>query len=366
MINLKKEHLKINMRRALIIILLLASLLFVGLVHGTTESVSLNVLNSTLSINQILFMNVTVISPNSSNFSIFLNSAKILSENVTANHRTPIEIKYNVGNMQYGTYKVELISSLLSSPMYSNKTLYIEPYANFSFDDTPTLVYVYNNSAILAIHIYDNGNTPLNISWKLPFNANTSISLTNFHQTFQILPSQNETLIINVTTKSPNVTLTFPFSAEFNQTYISKNISISLIKPVINLKFNSSGNIGKTSNSSYYSLSFMNGNDVPINLSFEFLLYINGSPFTYNTWRIIYPGQDKVNISLPLNSVVASVNVMYKGANGQEVKQEVFSAPTSQLNIGSPLNSSELLFIILSIAIILIIIIVYIKLRKKL
>ncbi len=161
------------------------------------------------------------------------------------------------------------------------------------------------------------------------------------------------------------MTLSFPFSAEFNRTYINKTINISFIKPQIDIKFNESGIVGRSKNNTFYSLSFINDNNVPINLSFSFLLYINGNPFTYNTWRLIYPGQDTVNISLPYGSNIANVNITYINGNGQVTKQNIFSKEVIPTQNSQGISNSLILFIMLSIAIILISILVYLKLIRK-
>ncbi len=349
------------------IAVLVAVILSVAITKASvTESATLNVINSSVGINQNLLINFSVFSYNSSTYSLSINNKTIDEGVVPGNYAKQISVAYNVTNMMYGNYKVCLDTSILKTPLCSNTSVYIKPYSMFSFDGTESSVFAFNKTAQEEIKVDDTGNTPLNVTWMMPVLNGVYISMQNFKQVFQVEPNQTYLLPMNITITLPNATLDFPFQAKFNGTEINKTLTIKVIHPEISMKFKGNGTMNSTQNYTYYSISFSNGNNVPINVTFRFLLYIDGNPFLYNVTRTIFPGETSIVIPLPKSSTISRVEIFYPSSSGAYINQTLFYKPVSPIQTMGQTSSSVLMYIVLTIVVIALILAIYfIDLRRK-
>ena len=313
-------------------------------------SFSFSVLNSSIGINQNLFFNLSANFPQNANYTIYLNNIILKTGIIAANSPAMQTVAYNITNLPSGSYVPSIKFSALSSKLLSNSTVTVSPAPAFSFLGYSNYVPIFNGSARLLMRVIDSGNTPLNLSWSLPIVTGVAFNLL-FKQTFSLLPSQVFSAPINISvSKTFDKNLNFSFLASYGNHSFRHDYLTSLFAPVINLSFFNTKLSPINSNISAFSANITNGDNLPVNVTFQFLVDIGGNDFYYNKSYMVYPNTSSIAFSIPAGTVLAT-KVLYTGQNGSETNQEIFSQQAPSGISQSDLITSIEYIAILAIAI---------------
>ncbi len=304
-------------------------------VNAVSVGASFRVMNSTLGINQNLFFNISATGfQQNVTYDIYLNNASVTTGLIPANSVGYQIVKYNVTNTLTGNYNASIKFSTLSSriPIYSNITTHIRPHAAFDFPDYSNRTFIVNNSARLSLLVSDIGNTPLAFSWSLPAPTGVYFRLTNYTEIFSLVPSQTLDMPINMTLKGNfSKVLNFSFVAVYSNITIRDNYITTLFTPVINLTFLGNSVATHTGAPDVYSVDVENGDNLPVNVTFEFLLdlssYNGANTFYLNKSYLLSPSTTKVQIDIPNSSQLLEVNVFYVGQDDKLVSEQIFDQP---------------------------------------
>ena len=334
-----------------------------GVSHATGSiHISLNPLNTSLGINQNLYMEVTYSSAINSTYELFLNDTQISSGSFSADQNLTKMIIYNVTDLSYGSYEVCASFSILTEQLCSSSEVYISPYSNIEFKTESTQP-IFNGSASFNLSILDSGNTPLSVYWSIPLINGVYFSVQNYNQHFNIDPNQTYSIPMVIRTNFTKVNVTFPFNASFNGVSFQRDFVLQLFKPVINMSFINKSTESSSGNFTYYVLSFVNDNDVPVNLTATFLLDTAYGEFSLTKSFIIEPNQTYINVTLP-KSTVESVKVSYIGAGGKRFEETVYSAPVSIISQASS-YIGYIFYIVLTIGIVLVVVYLHLRHYKR-
>lgn len=320
------------MKDAQLIVILLVVLSVTLFQAGSVKAVSINAsftaVNGTVGLNQNLFFNISADFPQTVTYTIYMNNESTFSGQIPENFPGYRLIFYNVTNTPFGNYQPSIKFSTLSSPIRSSTITTILAMPSFGFIGYSNYTSYIDNSAKLLIGLVDNGNTPMNFTWTLPLVQGIAFSL-NYRQAFSLLPSQTFKIPMNLTLSSSFArNLNFSFFGTFRNTTLRKDYTTELFSPVINMSFQNGSLEAGTGNTSIYFTQIRNGNNLPVNTTFQFFLNLNGNELYYNRSAIIYPDTNAVNFTLP-RSQLLNVNVYYNSQNGTAVKQQIFSQTTS-------------------------------------
>jgi hypothetical protein len=307
-------------------------------------------MNVTVGLNQNLFFNMSADFPQSVNYTIFLNNISVVSGTIPANTVAYKIIKYNVTNIPTGTYQPSVKLSTLSSQLKYNAVTKILPKQSFTFLGYSNHTSFFNRAGVLDIKVWDNGNTPLNVTWTLPSASGVSFSLV-YQESFSLKPSQVFSIPMNITLASVfSKQLNFSFVSVYQNTSLTKYYVTQLFSPIINMSFFDNIITAGNDNTSIYKVQITNGNNLPVNTTFQFLLDIDGNNFYYNKSYLISTSTTQVNITLP-KSYVLAVNVYYSSQNGSITKQQIFSqAPPSSASSSVLLDIIYVVVLIIGIA----------------
>ncbi len=353
--------------KSLLLLLVLVTVMLVSVndVHATSSlAASFSVLNQTAGLNKVIFFNVSGDFPTNTNYSIYLNNSLAYSAEIPANSSGYNIIKYNVSDIPFGVYQPSIKFELINTRLYPNTSLHVLPESNFEFIGYSGITEVVNNTANITIHIKNTGNTPLNFSWTLPVIKGASLSL-NYNQSFSLSPGDVYSIPIHMAlSKNYQENITFQFNEVFLNKFIVKNYTTSLIKPDINFtiyKINST-TINKTT--MLWSAKLSNSNNIPINVTFEFLLGFNNSRFYYNTSYIVYPYTNNISITLPTSKVLG-VTIFYPSSSLQPVNERIFSnvPPPSVDFLGGVSGSYS--YIALTIGVIVVFILIHLRINRR-
>ena len=352
------------MRPEIVILGVFALFLVVGSAHAASLSASFNALNSSLSINQYEYFNLSAYFPVGTNYTIFLNSTPILYGNLPANYSGYKILHYNVTNIPYGTYYPSVHFSAFNFHLNSTANVYIKPAPDFTFIGDYRTTEISKNYSTIRIGIKNNGNTPLQMNWSLPIFRNISISLT-FNQTFKLNPSSNITIPINLSLqKGYQGNISIPFTGRYQNYSFTKSYGTILIKPVINMSFYNVNVTQINSTRELWVTYIKNYNNVPINLTIQFSLEVNGSTFQYSVPYELSVNATKIEVTLP-KSTVENVKISYESQNLSRVNQNIFTLPkqpssTSLLSIIDTLG-----YVILTVAAIFILILIHLRFNRR-
>jgi hypothetical protein len=352
------------MRLEIVILGAFVLLLFVGSVHATSISASFNALNSSLSINQYEYFNLSAHFPVATNYTVFLNNTPVLYGNLPANYSGYKIIYYNISNMPSGEYYTSIHFSEFNFHLNSTYNVYIKPSPDFTFIGDYKTTEIIKNYSMIRIEIKNNGNTPLKINWSLPIFRNISISLT-FNQTFKLNPGSNKTIPINLSLqKGHQDNISIPFTGVYNGYSFTKTYETTLIKPVINMSFYDVNVTPVNSTRELWVSYIKNYNNVPLNITIQFSLEVNGSTFHYSVPYELNVNTTKIEVILP-KSTVQNVKISYESENLSKVNQNIFTLPkqpssTSILSIIDTLG-----YVILTIAAIFILILIHLRFNRR-
>lgn len=292
--------------------------------NATSLQFSFSVMNRTVQMNQNLFFNVSVSSPASVNYTIYLNSTPVHSGTIPANSTGYAIIKYNVSNRLYGEYSSSAVFSGVSYPIKSDFDTYIAPHPSFSFFNPSNITPFFNGSAKLNITLLDTGNTPLEMTWSIPSISGIDFSL-DYHQSFSIFPSEIYSIPINLSlSQNFQKSLNFSFYGRFKNSTIEGTYSTELFVPAVNLTFLNSTIRRLSDTTLLYAISLDNRDNSPLPITINFLLSINGSSFYYNRSYTLYPENKTIAVEVPYSKIV-SVSVSFLNQYGKPVNEVVYS-----------------------------------------
>ena len=315
---------------ALMVILFLGP----GSTNATSVAASFNAVNASVQMNQNIFFNISAFFSQNVSYAIYLNNSLVSSGTIPANFKGYMLVRYNVSDTLYGTYPSYVKLSTLSSPIKSDTNTTIQPRPSFGLSGISNYTYIFNNTAHIPLNVENNGNTPLDISWALPTASGVLFAL-DYQQAFNLAPGQVFPIPINITLSKPyQPLLNFSFVAGFNGQTIRKSFITTLFSPVINLSFSKPRIFGQTTNTTIFYAEINNGDNVPVNATFQFVLNSAGNVFLFNKSVMISPSATNVSILLP-KSYVEKVSVFYSGGNGKPVSNVVFYKPLAS---GSPIQ----------------------------
>ncbi len=354
------------MRIKSIFIILVVLALFVGINNSYASSISasFNLINTSATINQSISFNISADFQNPVNYTVFLNSSAVLSSTMPANQSGYKILNYNVKNMPAGNYNAYLYLSSFNIKLNSTQKLSIKPYPDFTFkNDYPTTEIIKNYSVITVV-LSNNGNTPLEINWSLPILRDISLSL-DFKQSFPLSVNSNMTIPINLSLqKGFQNNISFVFTGIYKNYSITKEYSTELIKPVVNMSFYGINTTSINSTRELWVSYIKNYNNIPLNITMQFLLNFNGSDFYYNTSYYLTPNSTKIEVLLP-KSTVENVKIFYPSTNFSDVTQSIFTAPKPPLKINIYSIIDTFGFVILTAVSIIILVIIHLRFNKK-
>jgi hypothetical protein len=317
-----KYHVPVNICALLVLLFALGTTFGSG--FSVQASFGFSVLNSSVGINQGLFFNLSVNFPQNVNYTIYLNNTVVKIGTISADSPSTQTIEFNITNFPAGRYAPSVKFSALSSKLLANSTVTVTPKPAFSFLGYSDYTPLFNGSARLLMRVIDSGNTPLNLSWSLPTVTGVAFNLL-FKQTFSLLPNQVFYAPINISvSKVFDKNLNFSFLASYGNYSFRHSYLTSLFAPVINLSFFNTKLNPVNNNLSTFSANITNGDNLPINVTFQFLVDINGNDFYYNKSYVIYPNTSSIAFSIPAGTIL-STKALYTGQNGSETTQEIFS-----------------------------------------
>ncbi len=348
------------------IIILGAFILFlaVGSTHAASISASFNALNSSLSINQYEYFNLSAYFPVETNYTIFLNNTPVLYGKLHANYSGYQILHYNISNMPYGKYYSSVHFSAFNFHLNSTANVYIKLSPDFTFMGDYETTEIIKNYSVIRISIKNNGNTPLQMNWSLPIFRNISISLT-FNQTFKLNPSSNITIPMNLSLqKGYQDKILVPFTGKYQNYSFTKSYETVLIKPVINMSFYNVNVTPINSTREIWISYIKNYNNVPLNITIQFSLEVNGSTFQYSVPYELNVNTTKIEVMLP-KSTVKNVKILYESGNLSKINQNIFTLPkqpssTSLLSIIDTFG-----YVILTIASIIILVLIHLRFNKR-
>lgn len=342
----------------------LVLLLVVSSGHATSVSASFNALNSSLSINQYAYFNLSAYFPLGTNYTIFLNNTPILQGNIPANYSGYKILHYNISNMPYGKYYPSIHFSAFNFHLNSTSSINIRPSPNFAFIGDHKTTEIIKNYSLIKIGIKNSGNTPLQMNWSIPIFRNISISLT-FNQTFRLNPSSNITIPINLSLqKGYQNNISIPFTGKYRNYSITKSYETVLIKPVINMSFYNLNVTPINSTRELWISNIKNYNNVPLNITIEFLLEVNGSTFQYNVPYELGVNATKIEVILP-KSTIENVKILYESGNLSRVNQNIFTLPRQPKGIGILSIVNTLSYVILTVVSIFILILIHLRFNRR-
>ena len=352
------------MRPEVFILAAFVLFLVIGSVHAASISASFNALNSSLSINQYEYFNLSAYFPVETNYTIFLNNVPVLYGKLPANYSGYKILHYNVSNMPYGEYYPSVHFSAFNFHLNSTEDVYINPAPDFTFIGDYGTTEIIKNYSLIYIDLKNNGNTPLQINWSLPIFRNISISLT-FNQNFKLNPSSNITIPINLSLqKGYQDKILIPFTGRYENHSFTKSYETILIKPVINMSFYNVNVTPINSTREIWVSYIKNYNNVPINITIQFSLEVNGSTFQYNVPYELNVNTTKIEVMLP-KSTVKNVKISYESDNLSKINQDIFTLPkqpskTSLLSIIDTLG-----YVILTVVSIFILVLIHLRFNRK-
>ncbi|MCW1301928.1 MAG: hypothetical protein OH316_02225 [Candidatus Parvarchaeota archaeon] len=352
------------MERAYIIFsLILALSIAFGASHAAGAiRVSISAVNASVGMDQNLYISVSYSSQMNSTYELSLNGTNISSGVLAANQNITETVIYNVSNIQYGSYRLCGSFSVLTKPLCSSSEVYIRPYPDLGFR-TPEEQPVFNGSAAFNLSVFDSGNTPLSVRWSLPIVKGIDFSVSNYDQHFDIGPGETYQISVAVNTSLTKASAVFPFNVSFNGSYFQRSFDLYLFEPVVNMSFTNKSTEVSSGNFTYYTFSFINGNDVPVNLTAVFLLDTVDGTFSLSRSFMVEPNQTSINVTLP-RSTVESVRVSYTGADGKRITETVYSAPTSPVSYVNDLIG-YIFYVILTVGIVLIVVYIHLRHYRK-
>ena len=319
-------------------------------VKAASINASFTVLNGTIGLNQNLFFQVSADFPQNISYVIYMDNVSVMSGQIIGNFPGYKIVHYNVTNTEFGSYKPSIKFSAISTQIQSNMTTDILAKPSFGFVGYSNYTSFFNNSAKMLIDIKNNGNTPLNFTWTLPTVQGVAFSL-EYKQLFTLLPSQTFNIPINLTLSNTFTSaLNFSFYAAFQNYSLLRSYVTDLFSPVVNISFQNGSLITGTNNSSIYTIKITNGNNLPINTTFSFLLDIGGNEFYYNKSLIISPSTSEINLTIP-KSTVLNLAAYYLSQNGTPIKQQIFSQPASTSLIQPEMLMDSFYIVILILAV---------------
>ncbi len=366
------------MRNEALIILVLVSavLLFsAGDAHAYSVSAYFNAMNATVGINQNVFFNFSGYFPQNSSYTIYLGNKPVLSGVIPANSTHVYVLTYNVTNTEYGSYQSYITFSALTSHLPSDTGVAILPAPDFGFSSRNSYTYAFNRSktlnnitstlleASLTIGVVDNGNTPLNVTWLIPTVGGVLFSL-NYIESFGLLPGHVFNIPINLTlTKQASPVINFSFVGSFGSQSMRKNYITTLVSPVVNMSFSNVTIQQINVNKSEFTASITNGNNIPINTTFRFLLEIDKGLVVYNVSKVISPSSSSVSFTIP-NARVVNVTAFYPSKNGTFSSASVYynPLPLPPISLTSMLASYG--YLVVFVAAITVLIIIHLRVRK--
>lgn len=352
------------MRTGIFIVGIFILFLVIGSSHASSVSASFNSLNKTISINQYEYFNLSAYFPVGTNYTILLNNTPILYGNLPANYSGYKLIRYNVTNMPFGTYYPSVRFSEFNFHLNSSSNMYITPNPDFTFVGDYKTTEIIKNYSLLKIIIGNNGNTYMRMNWTLPLFKNTSISLT-FNQTFELSPGSNITIPINLSLqKGYQSNISIPFTGIYKNYSITKAYQTILIRPFINMSFYNA-NVTRINATRELWISYIkNYNNIPLNMSIQFSLEVNGSIFKYTVPYELAVNATEIEVELP-KSTVESVKISYQNGNSSKINQNIFVLPSgpSSTSILSIINT--LGYIILTAVSVFILILIHLRLNKR-
>ena len=186
------------MRWMLLVLLVFVLFLAFNTVHASSVFARFNTINSTVSINQYIYFNISADFQTQVNYTIFLNNSAILNGTIPKNSSQYYLIKYNVSNMPSGTYEAHASLPNFNLVLNASKTVYIKPYSDFFFPGDNPVTEIVGNYSFINIIIENIGNTPLKMNWSLPEFINISYANLLYKQNFNLLPEQNYTIPTNL------------------------------------------------------------------------------------------------------------------------------------------------------------------------
>ena len=324
------------MKRLLSVPITLAGLFLLLMALNSVNAVSIGAsftaMNGTLKINQNLFFNISATFPENITYNIYLNNVSVKTGFIPANDQHYETAKYNITNSLAGDYNSSIKFSTLFSRINSNTTTLILPHPAFDFPTYSNRTFIVNDSAVLSLEVLDSGNTPLNFDWALPVVTGVYFNITHYTQLFSLAPGQAFKMPMNITLKSGfSPLLNFSFIAGYNNYTMRDNYITTLFAPVINLSFSANNVITGKGNASLYSVDIKNGDNLAVNVTFQFIVNIDGNDFYYTKSYIVEPNTTKAQINIP-NSQLLQVNVFYLGQNDKPVDEQIFYQPQPNPN----------------------------------
>ncbi len=324
------------MKRLLSVPIALVSLFLLLMALNSVNAVSIGAsftaMNSTLGINQNLFFNISATFPENITYNIYLNNVSVKTGSIPANDQHYEAVKYNITNSLAGDYASSIKFSTLFSRINSNTTTLILPHPAFDFPTYSNRTFIVNDSATLSLEVLDSGNTPLNLSWALPVVTGVYFNITHYTQLFSLAPGQAFEIPMNIALKSGfSHLLNLSFVATYDNHTMSDDYITTLFAPVINLSFSANNVVAGKGNTSVYSVDIKNGDNLAVNVTFRFIVGIDGNDFYYNKSYIVEPNTTKVQIDIP-NSQLLQVNVFYLGQTDKPVDEQIFYQPQPNPN----------------------------------
>jgi hypothetical protein len=347
-----------------VILIVLALLTMLGTAHASSVSASFNIVNGTVSINQLIYFNISADFPTQTNYTIFLNNTAIMSGNISANDSKYNIIGYNVSDIPYGRYNSDVYFSAFNLRLSSSNKLYVNQLSNFIFIGDTNITEITKNYSYLDIKIKNVGNTPLYMNWTLPILRNISISV-NYQQNFAISPGENKTIPINLTLgKGYQNNVSFAFTGTYENYFATKYYYTDFIKPNVNMSFYNI-NISKVNTTVQLWTSYIrNYNNVPVTLFLKFTLNVNGSTLYYTKNYVLPVNATEIQVFLP-KSTVENVQVSYSGSNSSTITESVFTAPTQPFKLSLPYIVNNLGYAIFTLAAVFLLVLIHMKLGRK-
>ena len=116
---------------ALVIVVLFVAF---GVSHAAGSiHISISPINTSLEINQNLYVEVSYSSPSNSTYELFLNDTQISSGSFSADQNITRMVVYNVTDLPYCSYKICASFSILTEQLCSSSEVYISPHPNIEF-----------------------------------------------------------------------------------------------------------------------------------------------------------------------------------------------------------------------------------------
>lgn len=352
------------MKSAQIFLITIVIFLAIGSSHASSLSASFNLLNGSASINQSIAFNVSAYFPIRTNYTIFLNNSAILFGNVPANYSGYRILDYNVGRLPSGMYRPSIYFSSFSFHLNATQDLNITAYPDFTFVKDYGITEIIKNYSVIDVIVKNSGNTPLRINWSLPILRNITISL-DFKQSFPLDAGANMTIPINLSLQEwYQKSVSFAFTGTHGDYSSTKYYSTLLVRPSVNMSFYGINVTGVNSTRELWTSSIKNYNNIPLNVTLQFLLDVNGSSFYYNTSYYIGTNTTEIEVYLPKSSV-ENVKIFYPSGNLSYVKQTIFSPPSppAGVNIYSVINTFG--YAVLTAASILILLSIHLRMNRK-